>query len=106
MENKRSVEHWEPIHEDETPKVRGPISKLLRDKDAAIEQRDAVIRELVEAGSGATASLVAAVSLLSRGGRKTAPSDKMFKQMLADYTKAIDTARTALARAKEMVNDG
>ncbi len=43
------------------------------------------------------ASLVAAVSLLERGGKKAAASDKMFEVMLADYRKAIETGRAALA---------
>lgn len=46
-----------------------------------------------------TAALVAAVELLERGGKKAAPSDKMFYQMLADYKRAIEEARAAL-RAK------
>jgi hypothetical protein len=31
------------------------------------------------------ASLAAAISLLEKGGKKAAPSDKMFEQMLTDY---------------------
>jgi hypothetical protein len=39
------------------------------------------------------ASLVAAVSLLKRGGKKAAASDKMFEIMLSDYDAAIEAGR-------------
>ena len=42
------------------------------------------------------ASLAAAISLLERGGRRAAPSDKMFEQMLKDYRKALKEARAVL----------
>ncbi len=45
-----------------------------------------------------TTSLIAAISLLSRGGKTAAPSDRMFKQMLADYQNSVDRARAILAR--------
>jgi hypothetical protein len=48
------------------------------------------------------ASLVAAVSLLKRGGKaakKAAPSDKMFDQMILDYERAIEQGRAALAQS-------
>ena len=48
----------------------------------------------------AVASLRAAISLLENGGKKAAPSDKMFKQMLLDYHKAADNAAAALKSAK------
>lgn len=48
-----------------------------------------------------TASLVASVSLLERGGKKAAPSDKMFAQMLVDYKNSIDRARAALEGVTE-----
>jgi hypothetical protein len=41
---------------------------------------------------GVMASLAAAISLLEKGGKKAAPSDKMFAQMLADYKAALETA--------------
>lgn len=49
---------------------------------------------------GALASLAAAISLLERGGKKAAPSDKMFKQMLSDYRKSLEEARAALTAEK------
>ena len=42
------------------------------------------------------ASLVGAVSLLKRGSKKAAPSDRMFDQMIADYEAAIERGRAAL----------
>lgn len=45
---------------------------------------------------GVVAALSAAVSLLERSPKTAAPSDKMFDQMLEDYTRALATARTAL----------
>ncbi len=44
-------------------------------------------------------SLVAAVSLLKRGSKKAAPSDKMFDQMISDYERAIERGR------KELMNE-
>jgi hypothetical protein len=46
-------------------------------------------RELLDS----TASLAAAISLLERGGKKAAPSDKMFDQMVKDYQKTLTSAR-------------
>ena len=54
----------------------------------------------VEALRTTTAHLVAAVSLLKRGGKKAAPSDKMFRTMIADYEKAIAQGRAALAQGE------
>lgn len=39
------------------------------------------------------AHLVAAVSLLERGGKKAAGSDKMYLQMLKDYNASIERGR-------------
>ncbi|TGV26365.1 hypothetical protein [Mesorhizobium sp. M4B.F.Ca.ET.143.01.1.1] len=43
------------------------------------------------------ASLVASVSLLKRGNKKAAPSDKMFDIMISDYEKSIERARRFLS---------
>jgi hypothetical protein len=62
-------------------------------------ERDALRAEnarLREAALDALAGLVAAHSLLKRGGKKAAPSDKMFEQMLCDYDATITRARAAL----------
>jgi hypothetical protein len=57
---------------------------------------------LREAVMDTLAHLVAATSLLSRGGtRKAAPSDKMFSQMLKDYAAAIERTLAALNASKK-----
>jgi hypothetical protein len=56
--------------------------------------------ELLEALKDVLAHLVAAHSLLQSGGKKAAPSNTMFMQMLKDYEKSIDAGRTALAKAR------
>jgi len=62
------------------------------------QRRDVMLEDgLREALKDALCSLVAAVSLLESGGKKAAPSDKMFSQMLADYKNSIERARAALA---------
>jgi hypothetical protein len=38
--------------------------------------------------------------LLERGGRKAAPSNKMFDQMLVDYRNSLERTRTALAEIR------
>lgn len=57
---------------------------------------DGGVSDLSEALLDTLASLVAAVSLLERGGKKAAPSDKMFEMMLADYRASIHRARAVL----------
>jgi hypothetical protein len=61
--------------------------------------RNAKVRALV---IDCAASLAAAISLLERGGKKGAASDKMFEQMLKDYKASLDRARTALADIQEV----
>lgn len=43
-----------------------------------------------------SASLAAAISLLERGGKRAAPSNKMFDQMLKDYQSSLERARALL----------
>lgn len=43
-----------------------------------------------------TAHLAAAISLLERGSKKVAPSDKMFDMMLNDYRASLERARAFL----------
>ena len=62
---------------------------MLQGREAEIERLRA---GLLDAG----ASLAAAISLLERGGKKAAASDKMFAIMLDDYRKSLDRARAAL----------
>jgi hypothetical protein len=54
-----------------------------------VKEQDKTIKDLL-------AHLVAATSLLERGGRKGAPSDKMFHMMLDDYNRCIERARATL----------
>ncbi len=54
----------------------------------AMEKREIVKDLLVH--------LIAATSLLERGGRKAAASDKMFAAMLSDYKKSIARGRKFL----------
>jgi hypothetical protein len=79
----------------------------LRDVAAALRslaaERDALQAEkarLREAALDALAGLVAAHSLLKAGGKKAAPSDKMFAQMLSDYDAAITRTRAALGETQ------
>jgi hypothetical protein len=79
--------------------AREAITLLDRDVfnlDAALKKAEAKNERLRETANDVLAHLVAAISVLSRGGtRKAAPSAKMFSQMLKDYQAAIDRARAA-----------
>lgn len=66
-----------------------------------LEARSQAETEVLSALKDVTASLVAAHSLLERGGKKAAPSDKMFAVMLSDYAKSIERARLTIQRAQE-----
>lgn len=71
---------------------------------ALIRERDDTLAALAVAREGAKdalASLVAAVSLLERGGKKAAASDKMFGMMLSDYKASIARTRAALRDATD-----
>ena len=57
---------------------------------------------ILEALKKTTAHLVAAHSLLARGGKKAAPSDKMFYQLLDDYEKAFNEGKGVIAKATEI----
>lgn len=58
------------------------------------------IAELDAALVDVTARLVAAVSLLERGGKKAAPSNRMFNQIIVDYKNCIERSRAALKGEK------
>jgi hypothetical protein len=62
----------------------------------SVESQMARIAELDEALRITLASLVAALSLLERGGKRAAASDKIFQLMLADYHAAVEIGRAAL----------
>jgi hypothetical protein len=71
--------------------------KSAQDELTRLRAENEALREI---SISTLASLVAAVSLLERGGKKAAASDKMFYMMLADYKAAIDAARAALKETK------
>jgi uncharacterized coiled-coil protein SlyX len=73
------------------------VHRLAVDVDAL----KARIAELEAALSDTTAHLVAAVSLLERGGKKAAPSNTMFEQMLVDHKNSIERARAALEKKND-----
>jgi hypothetical protein len=79
------------------------ITKNERLAIAEIKKLRARIAERETALVDVTACLVAAVSLLERGGKKAAPSNKMFDQMIVDYKNCIERARAALKGGR---NDG
>lgn len=56
---------------------------------------------LLESFKEVLAYLVAATSLLKAGGKKAAPSNKMFDIMVADYEKAIEAGRATYKRLTE-----
>lgn len=64
----------------EIHRARAQIAGLLEMKDAAV---------------GVAASLAATIYLLERGGKKAAPSDRMFDQMIRDYKRSLRTFRAA-----------
>lgn len=69
--------------------------------EAGAASRDAEIAELVGVLGDVTAHLVAAHSLLSRGGKKAAASDTIFKIMLQDYEKSFEAGRKWLRQRLE-----
>lgn len=86
------------------PRVDPPMSVVpiyaVREHDlralvTKIDQTDDALRDT-------TASLVAAISLLERGGKKAAPSNMMFDIMLDDYRKSVERARALLNRGPDV----
>lgn len=81
--------------------VRNPsVNEYMHHWERRATTAEADIAELVEGIIDVAASLVAAVSLLERGGKKAAPSNKMFDQMIVDYKNSIERARTLIAKHK------
>ena len=70
---------------------------MLNQAADALAAQQKRIEELEAATLTVAASLVAAISLLEGGGKKAAPSNKMFEQMIKDYKKSLADARAALA---------
>lgn len=50
---------------------------------------------------GSVAALAAVISLLKQGGKKAAPSNCMFDQMILDYEAALDKVRAALSKQEK-----
>jgi predicted nuclease with TOPRIM domain len=76
------------------------LEEMLNGWRDEAKKADARIAELEAALKDATVHLIAAVSLLESGGKKGAPSNKMFEQMLVDYKNGIERARAALKGEK------
>jgi hypothetical protein len=77
---------------DEIERLRTDLDRGAKDYCALRDREDALTVLLREV----TASLAAAISLLECGSKKAAPSEKMFDQMLRDYKKSLDHARSIL----------
>lgn len=76
--------------------IRAEREACAMDCESISESGDAPIAAQRDALLGTTAALVAAIDLLKHGGKKAAPSDKMFRQMLRDYEAYADKAREVL----------
>ena len=74
-------------------------STMAAFEQEANAQLIAAAPDLLEALKTVTSHLVAAHSLLERGGKKAAASDRMFAQMMKDYEKAFEAGRAAIAKA-------
>ena len=59
---------------------------------------DAMLKAEREKAIPVAASLAAAISLLERGGKVAAPSNKMFEQMLKDYRRSLDDFRALIEK--------
>jgi hypothetical protein len=77
-------DEWMALSQDQG-KLEGQIDRLVAQRDA-----------LLEALRNVTVHLIAAHSLLHRGGKKAAASDAMFSMMLADYEKSFEVGRAAI----------
>lgn len=75
--------------------------QIMANAIAALKASEARVKELEEAVTDAVASLVAAISLLERGGKDAAWSDKVFHTMLADYKKSVERSRAVLKGGAE-----
>jgi hypothetical protein len=91
---------YEYLRKNYTFSVRGNIDddeiNPILDALDALNQGPKRAAELEEVSKNLLASLVAATSLLEKGGKKAAPSDKMFAIMLKDYEASIERGRAAL----------
>lgn len=101
------------FHEAVTPERMLEVAEDFRALERRAETAEVKLVKLEEQYSGPTypvlqlsdaflscvAHLDAAISLLEKGGRKGAASNKMFDMMIEDYKKALLTARAAIRAA-------
>ena len=80
------------------------VARAFIASEAARKLAEERLTKAVEASIRTAASLAAAISLLERTpkAKKSAPSDKMFDQMLSDYRATLENARAIL---KEIGDD-
>lgn len=112
MKNQHSPAPWKAGHEFaiRISNASGTLATLshfqhgghYRDPEevAATARLIAAAPELHEHLLKTLASLTAAISLLERDGKRAAPSDGMFEQMLDDYRQAASAAREVLLRTQ------
>ena len=72
------------------------LERMIEERDTKIHQLDEQQRQLLAALKDVLSSLVAAHSLLERGGRRAAASDTMFRVMLDDYQRSIEHGRAVV----------
>jgi len=88
-------EYWRSARGDKEIHANARIIAAAPDTLALALDLAAERERLREALIRTAASLVAAISLLERGGKKAAASDTMFAAMLKDYQASVDKARAA-----------
>lgn len=98
--------HPEPVVPliDDILALRTRVAKLeaaLKEADNRNASLSAKLKEARAIISDVVSHLSAATSLLERGGKKAAPSDKMFEQMLVDYRSSLARGRAALKAAPQ-----
>jgi hypothetical protein len=73
--------------------------------EARVAELESGLRGFLAPILSALASLAAAISLLENGGRRAAPSDKMYLIMLKDYNRALDAGREAFHEARRLLGE-
>ena len=92
---------------EENARLRNDNFEWLQQLSATnhqLEKEPKEIQKLRKTLIGVLAGFVASVDLLERGGKKAAPSDKMFAQMLDDYKNRIERGRAAVAAIRDSRN--
>ena len=72
------------------------LERMIEERDTTIEELHRQQQTLLTALKDVLGSLVAAHSLLERGGKRAAASDTMFSIMLDDYQQSIERGRLAI----------